>query len=166
LFQVNVIDFHRPALLIVSQGLLHRQGKIGADEVIGEMVPGRFFERIAWTGSAKPSRCPWTRRCSRWGFVLFGHSLERDPLIRLVPERQVVLVNTHFVNTPVRLDGTDDLPLLPPTEFDQFLGSIPGVKENETLCPLGRSVSNSTNISRARQLCCGNGDVWQRFASD
>ena len=34
-------------------------------------------------------------------FVLFVHSLQRDPLVRLVPERQVVLVNTYFVDPPV-----------------------------------------------------------------
>jgi hypothetical protein len=71
-------------------------------------------------------------------FVLVVHSLERDPLIRLVPERQVVLVNTYFVNPPVRLDGTDDLPLLPATILDQFFGSVPGVKEHIDLVSFGK----------------------------
>ena len=53
-------------------------------------------------------------------FVFFVHSFERNLLIMLVPERQVVLVNTYFVDTPVRFDGTDDLPFLSPTEFDEF----------------------------------------------
>jgi hypothetical protein len=51
-------------------------------------------------------------------FVLLVHSFERDLLIMLVPERQVVLVNTYFVDTSVGFDGTDDLPFLSPTEFD------------------------------------------------
>ena len=71
-------------------------------------------------------------------FALWVHSLERDPLIRLVPERQVVLVNTYFVNPPVGLDGTDDLPLLPATILDQFFGSVPGVKEHIDFMTFGQ----------------------------
>ena len=43
IFQVRVIDFHRPALLVISQGLLHRQGEVGADEVLGVFIPGALF---------------------------------------------------------------------------------------------------------------------------
>ena len=64
------------------------------------------------------------------GFAIFVHNLERDPLVRLVPERQVVSVNTYFVDPPVGFDGTDDMPLLPPTEFDELFGGIPRVKED------------------------------------
>jgi len=51
--------------------------------------------------------------------VFFIHSSERDLLIVLVPERQVMLVNTYFVDPPVGLDGTDDLPFLSLAELNQ-----------------------------------------------
>ena len=51
-------------------------------------------------------------------FAFLVHSIKRDLLVMLVPERQVVLGNTYFIDTPVGLDGTDDMPFLPPTEFD------------------------------------------------
>ena len=68
---------------------------------------------------------------------MFVHSLERDALVRPVPERLVVLVNSYLVNPPVGLDGTDDMPLVSPTEFDQFLGSVPGVKEHVDFMAFG-----------------------------
>lgn len=43
-------------------------------------------------------------------------------LVWLVLKCQVVLVDTYFVNTPVRLDGTDDMPLLSSTELNRFYG--------------------------------------------
>ena len=92
-------------------------------------------------------------------FVQWVHSLERDPLIRPVPERQVVLVNTYFVNPPVRLDGTDDLPLLPATILDQFFGSVPGVKEHR-LYDLWARGSLTPPASGVRgHTCCDNANV-------
>ena len=68
---------------------------------------------------------------------MFVHSLERDALVRPVPERLVVLGHTYLVDQPVGLDGTDDMPSLSATEFDQFLGSVPGVKEHIDVVPFG-----------------------------
>ena len=122
IFQVNVINLHRPALLVISQDSLHRQAEVCADEVLGEFIPGAFFGDDCVDRFCKAFQMSLDETGEVGGcFVLLVHSLERDPLIRLVPERQVVLVNTYFVNPPVRLDGTDDLPLLPATILDQFL---------------------------------------------
>lgn len=61
---------------------------------------------------------------------MFVHSLELDALVRPVLERLVVLGHPDFIDQSVGLDGTDDMPLLSATEFDQPLGSIPRVKEH------------------------------------
>ena len=101
-FQVGVIDFHTPALLVISQGLLHSQSQISADEVLGAFIPGAFFrdesvDRFSNVFQTALDKTGVILGC----FVLFVHSLERNRLVRLVLERQVVLVNTYFVNTPV-----------------------------------------------------------------
>ena len=136
--QVEVINFHRPALLIRSQDLLHTQSQIGADEVLGELVPGAFLRDDRVDRLSEVFQVATDATCVIPGsFVMFVHSLERDALIRLVPERPVVLVNPYLVNPPVGLDGTDDMPLLSPTELDQFLGSVSGVKEHVDFVTLG-----------------------------
>jgi len=119
--QVEVIDFHSPALLIISQDLLHTESQIGANEVLGALVPGAFLRDDRVDRFSEVFHVATDTACVVPGsFVRFVHSLERDALIRLVPERLVVLVNPYLVDPPVGLDGTDDMPLLSPTELDQF----------------------------------------------
>ena len=44
-FEIEIIDFDRPTLLINSQGFLSRQGSVGAQEVLGEGDPRGVFLR-------------------------------------------------------------------------------------------------------------------------
>lgn len=74
--------------------------------------------------------------------VFLVHSIERNWLIMLVPERQAVLVNTYFVDTPIGLDGTDDLPVLSSAEFDQFDRRIPRVKEHIDFVAFGQEFAH------------------------
>jgi len=65
---------------------------------LGNLSPGRFFRddgvdqfsKVFQTALDKTGVIPGH-------FVLFVHNLKRDPLVRLVLERQVVLVNTYYV---------------------------------------------------------------------
>ena len=126
IFQVVVIHFYTPTLLVISQDLLCTQGEICADEVLGELIPGAFFRDDCVDRFSKIFQVSSNAAGVISGsFAVFVHSLERDALIRLVPERPVVLVNSYLVDPPVGLDGTDDMPLLSPTELDQFFGSVP-----------------------------------------
>jgi len=54
-------------------------------------------------------------------FILLIQSLLRHTLVRLVLERRVVLIYTFFVDQPVELESTDDMPVLPPTELINLL---------------------------------------------
>ena len=42
-FEIEIIDFDRPTLLVNSQGFLSRQGSVCAKEVLGEVIPGALF---------------------------------------------------------------------------------------------------------------------------
>ena len=64
------------------------------------------------------------------GFAVGVQSFQRNSLIRLVLERLVVVVDALLVDPPIGFDRTDDMPALPPTEFDQFGRSISGVKQD------------------------------------
>src|SRR5512137_538273 len=66
-FQAGVIDFHRPALLVISQGLFDRQVKSVQTKYLGDLSPGRFLEMIAWTGSVISSKQPLIRRVKYLG---------------------------------------------------------------------------------------------------
>ena len=71
-------------------------------------------------------------------FAVGVQRFQRDPLVRLVLERLVVLVDPFLLDPPIGLDGTDDLPALPPTEFDQFRRGISGVEQDKYPMPLGQ----------------------------
>jgi hypothetical protein len=46
------------------------------------------------------------------------YSCQLNPLVRLVLQRLVVLVDPLLVNAPVGFDGTDHVPTLSAAEFD------------------------------------------------
>ena len=137
-FQVEVIHFYTPTLLVISQDLLCTQGQIGANKVLGELIPGAFFRDDCVDRFSKILQVSLNAAGVIPGsFAMFVHSLERDALVRPVPEHLVVLRHAYFVDPSIGLDGTDDMPLLFTTEFDQFLGSVPGVKEHLDFVTLG-----------------------------
>jgi hypothetical protein len=49
-------------------------------------------------------------------------------LISLVLERLVVVVDVYLLNPLIAFDGADHMPALPPTAFDEFSRSVPGVE--------------------------------------
>ncbi len=87
IFQVSVIDFHRPAFLVVFQGLFDRQRQVCANKILGELVPGAFFgdDRMVRLGDI--FQAAFDKAGVILGSFLFVHSIERDLLIMLVPER-------------------------------------------------------------------------------
>ena len=131
--------FHRPAPLIILQGLLHGQVSVGADKELRAGVARvplgddathlvrHLFQVAIHRTHVVGAR--WAGRVER---------LQRDTLIALVPKRLVVVVHAFAVEPPVGLDGTDDMPALPPTELDQFGRRVPGVEQHVHLVALGQ----------------------------
>ena len=70
--------------------------------------------------------------------LVFVYSLQSDLLIRLVLERLVVEIDTLFLYFSIGFDGTYHLPVLTPTELDQFGGGIPGIKQDVGLASCGQ----------------------------
>ena len=68
--------------------------------------------------------------------LVFVYSLQRDLLVGLVLERLVVEVDTLLLYFSIGFDGTHYLPVLTPTEPDQFGGGVPGVKQDVDLAPI------------------------------
>ena len=106
LLEIQVIDFHGPTLLVEGQGLLGRQGAVGAQEVLGVWIPEAFF------GDNNVDLFGHLLKMSSHSADRVGASRSRvysrqcDLLVRLVLERLVVAVDALFVDLAIGLEGT------------------------------------------------------------
>lgn len=128
--EIQVIDFHGPTLLIEAQGLLGRQGDVGAQEVPGVWIASAFFRNDDVDLLLDLLEMPMDGADEVGASRTRVYSLQRDLLVGLVLERLVVAVDALFLDLAIGLEGTHYLPFLAQAEIDQFRGGIPGVEEH------------------------------------
>src|SRR5215470_18157514 len=134
LFDVEIVHFNGPPLLIDRQDLLCRERKIRTQKILRVLIPmvpltdehtdlTRQFAEL-------PAQCP--HQVSAGPLVCSG---QLHALIPLMSERLGPLRELLVLQLPVGLDRTNHVPALTAAEFQEAIGSIPTVEEHIDLEP-------------------------------
>jgi hypothetical protein len=136
-FEIQVIDFYGPTLLVEFQGFLRRKAGVCTEEVLGAGIPGAFFREDDVDFPPHLFKVSGHGTDMVGGSAAVAYSLQRDFLVRLVLERLGVAVDALLLDFAIGFEGADDMPVLAQAEIDQFGRGVPGVEQHIHLAVCG-----------------------------